>query len=318
VPRPNSKAAELFEEAVKLASEGDFPRACATLEESRKLYDGIGTAFNLAGCWQKIGKTASAHALFEDVAQKTRDAGDAEREKVARERAEALLPKLSRLRIELKERAPKTVVRQNGKIVPESDLGKAVPVDPGSYKLEVSASGKKPWSLLVEVNEPATTTVVAVPPLENESKTAAVPVAAATKNQTQPPPALPEESGLGTQRAIAIGFAAVGTAGLVVGGIEGAQYLSKNSDAKDVCPTSSNCTPSEIQEHAELVDAATSARTWMFIGLGTGVAALTTAGILYFSAGSSREDARSARAIRVAPLVSDDGTGFGAAVRGSF
>jgi len=82
----------LFDEAVALGNQGKFPEACDKLEQSQKLHDGLGTSFHLAGCWQKIGRTASAYELFADVAKRADAAGQAERGDVARSRMDALAP----------------------------------------------------------------------------------------------------------------------------------------------------------------------------------------------------------------------------------
>src|SRR5882757_8415497 len=92
-------ARALFGEARKLMAQGKYEQACPKLEESLKLDAGIGTAFNLADCWEHVGKTASAWARFLDVATAAKNAGQADREKVARARAASLEPHLPRLTI---------------------------------------------------------------------------------------------------------------------------------------------------------------------------------------------------------------------------
>src|SRR5262249_42825001 len=96
-----ARAAQLFDEAKKLRQEGKDAEACAKLEESVKLYEGVGNRFQLADCWETIGRTASAHAMFVAVEESTRALEQKDREKLAHDRAEALLPKLSRLRLEV-------------------------------------------------------------------------------------------------------------------------------------------------------------------------------------------------------------------------
>ena len=50
----------LFAEGGKLVADGDHTAACPKFEESFHLDPGIGTGFNLADCWEHIGRTASA------------------------------------------------------------------------------------------------------------------------------------------------------------------------------------------------------------------------------------------------------------------
>src|SRR5262245_30897133 len=92
-------AQALFDEGRKLASSGRFAEACPKLEESLRLDPGIGTRFHLANCYERAGRTASAWTTFLEVAAAAKEAKQPEREKVARDRASALEPKLSRLTI---------------------------------------------------------------------------------------------------------------------------------------------------------------------------------------------------------------------------
>ena len=80
-------------------AQGKHADACPKLEESQRLDPGIGTQFNLAVCYEQVGRTASAWSTFLDVAGAARAAGQTEREKVARQRATALEPRLIRLTI---------------------------------------------------------------------------------------------------------------------------------------------------------------------------------------------------------------------------
>src|SRR5262245_20973343 len=57
-------ARALFAEGRKLLDEGKFNEACPKFQESLRLKPGIGTRFNLADCWEKSGRTASAWGEF--------------------------------------------------------------------------------------------------------------------------------------------------------------------------------------------------------------------------------------------------------------
>jgi hypothetical protein len=318
-----TEAKRLFDSAVELASEGNFMAACRKLEKSLSLHDGLGTSYHLAGCWQKIGRTASAYALFKKVAERAHELDQDERETVARGRMEALLPKLSRLRIDLPAPvAPRTAVQRDGEQVAEDDWGKAVPVDPGFYEIRVTADGKEPWSTKVSVTEPSTIIAVPVPELADarKSETPKFAAAPAPKAVTkQRPTAVPaaEEPSSGPSRTVAIVIGGVGAAALAGGLLEGAQYLDANGDAKNVCPSGVNCTSEEIATHADAVDKARTARTWAYVGIGVGSAALAVGTYLFFAA--PRESAKNERAsaLNLEPLVDGQGT-WGGALRGRF
>src|SRR4029077_16363436 len=83
----SSRADKLFEEAKTLVEKGRYDEACPKLEESQSLDPAVGTQFNLADCYEPVGKTASANALFSEVARIAKLAGKFEREKSARDRA---------------------------------------------------------------------------------------------------------------------------------------------------------------------------------------------------------------------------------------
>src|SRR5512140_3368779 len=57
-------ALSLFEEARKLASDGNYEAACPKFLASYNQVQKLGTLLNLADCYEKQGKTASAWARF--------------------------------------------------------------------------------------------------------------------------------------------------------------------------------------------------------------------------------------------------------------
>src|SRR6476620_2846381 len=61
-------AQALFDSARTLMAQGNFNDACPKLEESQRLDPGVGTQFNLAVCYEAIGRNASAWSLFLEVA----------------------------------------------------------------------------------------------------------------------------------------------------------------------------------------------------------------------------------------------------------
>ena len=58
----------LFDEGKRLLAAGDTAQACAKFETSMKLFDQLGTRLNLADCYEKVGRTASAWAEFREAA----------------------------------------------------------------------------------------------------------------------------------------------------------------------------------------------------------------------------------------------------------
>ena len=72
-------AEALFAEGRRLMSSGDYKTACPKFAASQKLDPGLGTSLNLADCYEKLGKTASAWAEFRDAAAAAHRVGSKER-----------------------------------------------------------------------------------------------------------------------------------------------------------------------------------------------------------------------------------------------
>lgn len=319
-------ARSLFRDARKLMDSGRYTEACPKLEESQRLDPGVGTQFNLADCWEHTGRTASAWALFLDVASATRAAGQSDREAVARERADKLEKKLSRLSLRVEETDPGLQIRRDGAMLGRPSWGTEMPVDPGTRSIEASAPGKKPWSTRIAVPATPTVTTVTIPKLEDApaSEAASAPAesgSTALASGAQPGTEASTSSGASSgnaQRVVALGLGGVGVAGLAVGTFFLLRYESKNSDAEKVCPASTDCEPGDQIAHDNLVQEAKDAAPYVYVGFGVGAAALTAAAIVYLTAPSGGSAAREAGARwMAAPVIGHDGS-WGGVVEGRF
>jgi hypothetical protein len=157
----------LFDEARALMDAGEYGQACPKLAESQRLDPGGGTLLNLALCREAEGKTATAWTLFHDSLERARADGRADREQIARERIEALAPKLSRLRVRVAPRSapgPLTVSIDE-LILGEGARGTAIPVDPGRHTVSATAPGHEPFRREVEVPADGAVVDVEVPAL---------------------------------------------------------------------------------------------------------------------------------------------------------
>jgi serine/threonine-protein kinase len=311
-----SPARSLFDEGRKLVEQGKYEEACPKFEQSLRLEVGIGTQFNLANCWEHVGRTASAHALFLGAAASAKAAGQAEREQVLRDRATALEPRLSRLVIEIAGSDPKLTVKRNDLPIEADTFGRAIAVDPGKYVISAKAPGKKSWERTVEISPSTTVLTVQVPELETLAapKPAAAP--APKKPAPRKPPA-PPPSDIANDRpgpnykALAVGGFGVGA--LVFGTVMGLKYKSANDDAKAICPTSRNCTIQDIEDHGRFVDDATTARSWSYAGFTVGVVGLGAAAALWVF----EQPEPSRTAFRALPVVGPDGSA-GLMLRGTY
>jgi hypothetical protein len=138
------------------------------LERAKLIAVGIGVTYNLADCYERIGRTASAWAGFNDAAAAADVAGQPERAQAARERAAALVSKLSLLRIDISTGAasdPSLDVQRDGVSVSRLLWGKSIPVDPGKYIVSATSPSRRAWSTAVSVSNPGEVVSIEVPEL---------------------------------------------------------------------------------------------------------------------------------------------------------
>src|SRR5439155_13958444 len=92
-------AEALFADGKRLMSAGDYAAACPKFAASQKLDPAVGTALNLADCYERTGRAASAWAEFRGAASAAHAVGSREREQLAADRSKALESRLSYLTI---------------------------------------------------------------------------------------------------------------------------------------------------------------------------------------------------------------------------
>ncbi len=272
----SATAQALFEEGRKLLEAGNSAAACPKFEESQRLDPGVGTQFNLADCYEKDGRTASAWSLFLEVAAATKKAGQTDREAVARKRAEALRPKLSRLVIQVppKSNVEGLEVQRDGVTVGKAQWGLAVPTDPGVHVIRVSAPAKKAWETRIEVEKGPNVQTLSIPVLTDAP--ASETVGEGDAEDTSASFAGEAEPGTPTQRYLAYGSFGVAAIGIGLGTVFGLKAISKNDDsnAEGLCD-GNRC----VAEGAALRDDARSAGNISTIGFALGGAGLV-AGVL--------------------------------------
>jgi hypothetical protein len=299
-------ATMLFNEGRRLVNAGHYAEACPKFEESERLDPGIGTQFNLADCYQHIDRFASAWALFLDVASSAGGTGQQARESLARKRALALEPKVSKLMIATPRNSAGLEVRRNGEPVRSMLWNSPVPVDPGSYTLEASAPHKKKWSTVASVGPNGVTVTVAVPELENDDTAAAVPApseaaGAGAPGASEAAPAEPAKGKL--ERTIAIGVGGAGVVAIGIGSFFGLRSIAKHSDYESLCHGGS-CQPAAGPLHDQAVSAGNASTVAFIVG-----GALAAGGVvLWFTAPRATADAPSSRLV-VAPAIGSSSAG---------
>jgi hypothetical protein len=146
-------AEELFRQGRMLTKDRRFTEACAKFADSQRLDPAVGTELNLARCYEDNGQTASAWALYNDVAVVAHRAGQLDRARLALRRAADLEKRLSRLTIEVasNDGAEGFAVQRDGKVVGQSEWNTPIPIDPGDHTVVATASGRRAWSTRVTV-----------------------------------------------------------------------------------------------------------------------------------------------------------------------
>lgn len=273
--RDNAAAAEqFFQDGRKLMDQKKYADACPKFAQSHKLAPGLGTLLNLADCYQKAGKTASAWARFREAVALAQRQNRPDREKTADDRAQALEPRLIRLKI-VNENANVTIKMDDVELDPDV-LGTAIPIDPGKHSLLVSAPGKKPFETTLDASERVKRPSVEIPTLEDDKPVEAVKPKKKPK-VVEPPPEEHERGG--TQRFIGLAVGGLGVVGLGVGSFFGLRTFSKWSEAESRCPG--------LQCDAQGFDAATAAQnsgTVSTIAFAAGGALVLGGAALYFTA----------------------------------
>jgi hypothetical protein len=284
----NPAAEALFEEGRSLAAKGHFTEACPKFEASERLDPGLGTLLNLAECYEKVGKTASAWAEYRDAIPLARAAGSKVRLDLATQRASALASRLSTLTIRVPSNATDSAtieIRRDGVPVQPAELGSAIPVDPGPHTIEASAPGKQAWSSTIQVGAESSKLSVEVPALSaaDTKAPAATPAPAPIIADTSPAPA---HAG-SPQRTIGIGVAALGVVGVGLGTLFGLEAKAKWQDAKSHCSSyPDGCSPPS----ASLQSSASSKATVSTVAFIAGGVALGVGAVVWLTADTGKKE----------------------------
>jgi len=288
----SAAAQALFDQGKALMAAGKVADACPKFEESQRLDPGSGTLVNLALCYEKTGRSASAWTTYLDAAAAARAAGNPERERGARERAAALAPKVSKVTVDVppEARVAGLAVTRNGVAVPPAEWGLPIPTDPGTYEIVAKAPGYESWSKQLSVSGEGAVTPVSVPALTRAVETPApepsAPPQPSAAALSTPPASAPEasSSAWGAQRVGAVAAAGVGVAGVVVGSVFGLQAISKKSEADKTC-NGGACTSDAGVTAGKDAHAAGNISTVAMI---VGAVGLAGGAALWFTAPSSR------------------------------
>ncbi len=295
-----SAARPLFEEGRKLMKAGKTAEACSKFEAAARLTQTSGVRLNLAVCWEKLGRIASAWEMYEEARAIAERAGDKAQLELSEKGKMALEPKLPHVLVSV----PAAVgavqglhVMRDGEPVLSGAWGVAVPVDPGTHEISASAPEHRPWSTKVDIQAGAATVTVTIPQLDAESMPVVVAPPApehVAPSLTAPSrgssgstfgapsdatPAQPSAPG-STQRWLGIAAAGLGVVGLGIGSYFGLHASSLKNDYLSH-ESGGHCSDAECQADSQSAASAGNASTAFFVAgavlAGGGVALWLTA-----------------------------------------
>jgi len=321
-PQDRVAAEALFEDARKLVADGKYAEACPKFADSQRLDPSPATLLNLANCYEKLGRSATAWATFKEAAGAANAAGRADYTAAAERHAAALEPHLARLMVNVAHPVDGMQVTRDGEVVSRPEWGVAIPIDPGSHQVAVSAPGYESWETSIAVAQDGAQATVDVPALKPLPSQAAPPAPAPAPAPVPAPAAAPAPSGASApaaddgstgrgQRIAGLVVGGLGVVGLGLGAVYAVVAKNKYDQSLGDCEVTNHdlCNSSGVS----LRNDARSAGDVATLSLGLGAAALVAGGVLWFTApGGTGSHPTGAASIVVAPTLG------GAVMRGAF
>jgi hypothetical protein len=237
-----------------------------------------------------------------------RDAGQKDRESVARTKVAELEKRLSKLTIIVEQPVSGLEIIRGGASLSRAEWGVAVPVDPGALEIRARAQGHRPWRKSIDVPPDRSTLEVRIPKLERSANADVAP-GPGPAPRSEPIHAPPDESSWLGRNALGLTALGIGVAGLGVGTYFGLRAKSKHDDSKPECPDD-QCTLRGLQLRDDALDAAAVST----VAFGVGIVGIGTGVVLLIASGSKAKD--SDAGMVVTPMAGRELGGF--AVRGHF
>ncbi|WP_394841626.1 PEGA domain-containing protein [Pendulispora brunnea] len=314
----SAPAEALYREGQRLMAAGDVHNACIKFAESQRLEPATGTLINLAGCHEKEGKTASAWAEYVEATATAARSGQRDREKYAKERAEALEKKLRTLVVAAATAPQGTEVKLDGLPFGSGAIGTPLPVDPGEHEVTVSAPRKKTWTQRVNLEPGPGTTRLDVPPFEDMPAEKPAVAAAPQSQETATSNDVDLEAVRTARQKRTIGLVVGGAGVLALGagvffGLRAKAFDDKSGREHDSAVrygAQGDIANTDVQNKAA-TDDYNSAKTSQTIAIVSGAAGAVALGVGIYLFATSKEP-RPSSAARVTPLLSPNTAGASA------
>jgi hypothetical protein len=301
-----------FEEAKRLAAEGDLAEACPKFEVSYNEDPQIGSLLNLADCHERLGKLATARAEFHTAVELSHQRKDA-RESYARERAGKLDPRVAHLVMHRRTGIDGLHVKLDERDV-TAMVDVDLPIDAGHHVIATtSATGT--WSSNLDIESDGIHRELTVPGDETPIAAPVQPVEPQRPLPVDSPLAPADDTGAvrHTRHVLSITLASVGVAslagGFVMGGFAIHDVNAATTGMMPPCTKTLSGNPEYSCDPAgkSKLDAASTDALASDVLVGVGAAAIVAAAIVWFTAPSER--------VTVTPIASLTAVGGAIAIK---
>lgn len=274
---PHEEAFARFEEGRALVAAGKPLDAVPKFLASLAAEPTAAAALNLADCYERLGKVASAYERFLQAEAISRKAGDNLRADEARKRAEILSPRVASITVLPPPEGKTGSAWIDGAPLPAQMWGKPKHADPGPHEVVLQLPDGTRTNRVVTLGEGTRATV----PFDVASKP--------RENDTKHPPAAPVEQGGGSLRTVGLVTGGIGAAALVAGGVTGILALSAKSDLDTTCPDYPRCPRAQQGDVDSTQDRGETMATVSTIAFVAGGVLLTAGILLYVTSGPSEK-----------------------------
>lgn len=266
------RAELLFNQALVLMKSDHCQDAIPLFGKSQELDPAAATLVNLATCYDRVGKSASAYVTYQQASRAAILEGKPELQKRTEQAMATLAPTLTRLRVVPLGDASARTIRVNGALV--RDLREPILLDPGENVIEAIAPGREAWHRTLSTPPAGALLVIEVPELRavpNETQTVSRPT-------TKPAPLAGHTSTRGDSTPWILLGAGISAASFAVSAGFALSANSKYDDSNPHCAGNS-CT----KQGGELREQAGSRADIATLAFGVGLVSAATAGVLWLT-----------------------------------
>lgn len=269
-PQKTATAQALYNRASDAMDKRDYETACPLLEEVVRLIpEGVGAKLTLAECYEGSGRLASAWTRYVIAETAAGRAGQKDRSKTARDRIDALEPKLARITIVVPENVralPGLDIHRDTISIGATQWGVPAPVDKGPHVIVVTAQGKQRLEKIVDVPTDGVTVPVEIDGLVDAKPHVSAPPPLKPSAKERPTPEQ-SSSGLGAQRTAGLVLVGVSVAAVGIGAFFGSRAITKLNESNDGhCIAQNLCDPAGVDLRAQALTAAKASNGLIIAG----------------------------------------------------